>query len=690
MKIYCLSFCLCASVLLACGREVPYIPSGDTPGEVRPDGFQPILLDGSAAGTWEYEDGELSLSVQGAEASWGVCLDRLCKGHFIAEAGADSDTNYGLALVREKGGRPDYDNYVAVSVCMENGYPVIRATDRQNGTDNVLDNTGTILEADLEFRYAIPLSGTYFSVPFKSATGKVRIIRNDISGFFHLYAGVGKEIDGEWHEDWIETAQIKDWGNSGSGWFICPLVRLVTDRSAEITFDDIRFEEFPVSASGPDNGFSITGTDNLVWAGFPGDGIVVNFDERLCPAAASGRKFVFWSEANYVPAWLMNNELLYCYEFCETWSDKVKGCFEPMSDRLLAYADADIVEDNAVRKVVRYHYALVNPDYKAPYDDGTFPEVDEWYTFYPDGICVRRMDYIQNGTPNGRHHELAEPMVISGSSTVPSDHFRSPAFVISNLAGASYSLYPDKSPFGAVSENVPGWDEQIYRARLSDAPDVFCAFASPSRYPDVTPLPISLDLSWHDITYQMSHFPVDKQPYLNARYGDYDKSSATWPSQVSHSSLIGIEATGGCDWTSDYDTDDAGRKYRTYLMLFGISLPDDTAGTDASVRAWLADGTFRNLSGVSVPESRSGFDKREMVLERTGTEECRFEFVPSSGPVRNPVFRIAGWEKAGQVSVTCNGRNLAEGTDCISGVIGGDLVVWLNMTSASAMSVSIE
>lgn len=57
----------------------------------------------------------------------------------------------------------------------------------------------------------------------------------------------------------------------------------------------------------------------------------------------------------------MNNELLYCYEFAETWSDLSKGCFEPMSDRLLAHAKVDIIENNKVRKVVKYHYALVNP-----------------------------------------------------------------------------------------------------------------------------------------------------------------------------------------------------------------------------------------------------------------------------------------------------------------------------------------
>ena len=42
--------------------------------------------------------------MQGAGASWGVCLDKLCSGHFIAEAEADSEVNCGLALVQERTG----------------------------------------------------------------------------------------------------------------------------------------------------------------------------------------------------------------------------------------------------------------------------------------------------------------------------------------------------------------------------------------------------------------------------------------------------------------------------------------------------------------------------------------------------------------------------------------------------------
>ncbi len=69
-----------------------------------------------------------------------------------------------------------------------------------------------------------------------------------------------------------------------------------------------------------------------------GDATVISFNRNIARLLHKNRQFVFWSEANFVPAWHMNNELLYCYEFAETWSDLSKGCFEPMSDRLLAHA----------------------------------------------------------------------------------------------------------------------------------------------------------------------------------------------------------------------------------------------------------------------------------------------------------------------------------------------------------------
>lgn len=684
-----LATCLLSS-LIACTIDDPYMPVNP---EDKPDvpvitEYQPIALTIGANGEFNATESSVKIGLTGKNSTYGVCLPKIAQGHFIAEVTADKTTNFGVAVVQEKNGKPDFSNYTSVSVCIESGMPTVRVLDRQNGIDNVLDNTKKISKNDYSFRYSIPLNGNYFSVPFTSSTGKARIIRNKISGFFHFYVSVGKEINGEFHENWIELAQSKDWAGEGQNYFICPIVRNANEASTEVTYSDIHLDEFVPEDAEPSQEFDVA-QRSFTWAGFPGDATVVSFNPKHCPAAAQNRKFVFWSEANFVPAWHMNNELLYCYEFAETWSDLNKGCFEPMSDRLLAYAKVDILEDNKVRKVIKYHYALVNPDYKAPYPDGMYPEVDEYYTFYADGVGVRRIEYIQKqaGQAYYRYHELSEPMVISGSSSIPSEHVKQPAFSISNLSGNRYDLYPAK-PFDEVNQNVKNWKEQIYTVHLNNAPDAFSVFSYTPERPEVSPLPLENDLTWHDINYQMSHWPVDKQPYLNARNGDYDKSSATWPSQVSHSSLIGVEAKGDISWNSAYQVNADGNKYRAYLMLLGINQPDAVSDIDAYTRGWLYLGNLTNLSGVSFDAGVTGYSKREMVLTKTGTGSCKFTYNPT-GTIKNPVFRIDNWTGSGNVTVKVDGKALVFDDDFLSDKIGDSLVVWLKKTTSTAFSVEI-
>ncbi|MDR0940332.1 MAG: hypothetical protein LBN29_13490 [Mediterranea sp.] len=679
------------SGLVACTLDEPYIPAnpGEDPTPPTVTEYQPIALTTGADGHFEVTGSSVKIGLNGKNSTFGVCLPQLARGHFIAEATADKTLNFGLAIVREKDGKPDFNNYTSVSVCAEAGVPTVRVLDRQEGVDNVLDNTKKISLSDLSFRYAIPLGKGDFSVPFTASTGKARVIRNDISGFFHFYVSVGKEINGAFRENWIELAQSKDWGAPGQRYFICPIARTGADGPAEVNYSDIRFEEFEAGDVPGASGFVVE-RRAFTWAGFPGSATVIGFDPKFCPAADGQRQFVFWSEANFVPAWRMSDELLYGYEFAETWSNLEKGCFEPMSDRLLAYAKVDIVEDNKVRKVVKYHYALINPDYKAPYPNGIYPEVDEYYTLYADGVGVRRIEYIQkqSGQSYFQYHELSEPMVIAGSSTIPSDHVRNPAFSVSNLSGNRYDLYPAK-PFDEVNQHVKNWSEQIYVAHLNDAPDAFSVFSYTPERPEVSPLPIANDLTWHDVNYQMSHWPVDKQPYLNARHGDYDKSTATWPSQVSHSSLIGVEAKGDVAWNTAYQVNPNGDKYRVYLMLLGISQPGAEADIDAYTRSWLYLDSPTDLEGVTYDPNVTGYSKRELVLAmKADASGCRFACNPA-GAIKNPVFRIDGWTGTGRVTLKVDGQLLAPDNDYLSDKIGESLVIWLNKATSSTFSVEI-
>ena len=663
--------------MISCTTEPLYRPNTDPQPEELPkvEGWQELWLDGKGQGVYEVtEDGGVTINLNGRNSAYGVCSDVLCSGHFEAEAKADKNLNYGLAIVKEKDGRPDPDNFVAVSACREDNIIMIRAFDRQKGVLNVLDNTKKIKPQDKEFRYTVPLNNSYFSVPFNGADGRVKILRNNISGFFHLYIGVSKVINGKSYEDWIETAQIHDWNPSGTHFFVCPFARLQDDKRVELNFSDLRFAEFP-SADVPGNSFKAE-RRSFTWAGFPGEAVVVSFDKRFCANSGKDRQFVFWTESNYVPFWHMDNELIYSYEFCETWSRNGKGCYEPMSDRLLAYSNVEILEDNPVRKVVKYHYALVNPDYEAPYLDGSYPEIDEYYTFYPDGIGVRKIHFIQNGQPDKRYHELAEPMVIAGSSTVPQDHFKEPGFVISNLSGGRYQLYPDKSSFDAANANVPKWNEQIYRARLKNSPDPFCVFPN-TIYKNVSDLSPTIDLGWHGTGYEMSHFPVDKQKYLRVNYDDFSKSFSTWHSQVSHTSLIGVEAKQGTDWTSDFRLDSKGRKYRIYQMMLGIVEPDDENSINGFIGSWLSPcvGSAEGMTLATV----QNYDKREITLDCRATSGVRsITFSPDS-KIKNPVFLIREWKGKAPESLQLGETRLVAGTDFITHLESGNLLLWLNI-----------
>lgn len=653
--------------------------------------YQPIALTEGAEGSFTKTESSVSIKVDSKKSIYGVCLPKVAGGHFIAEVTSDKQTDFGLAIVQEKNGKPDFENFTSVSVCLEAGVPTARVIDRQYGVDNVLDNTNTVKYADREFRYSIPFTGKYFSVPFKESTGKARIIRNEISGFFHFYISVGKEINGKFHENWIELAQSKDWGGMSQKYFICPIVRTVNSKGTEVKFADIRLEEFASDDVVVSQNFDVQ-TRNFTWAGFPGKATVLTFNPKHCPAAENNREFVFWSEANYVPAWRMNNELLYCYEFAETWSGLAKGCFEPMSDRLLAYAKVDVLENNKVRKVIKYHYALVNPDYKAPYAGGFYPEVDEYYTFYADGVGVRRIEYTQKEEGRSefkwRYHELSEPMVISGSSTLPSEHLREPALSITNLSGGRYDVYPEK-PFFEVNRDVKTWEEQIYTAHLVDSPDAFAVFSYSPERPEVSPLPIENDLTWHDIGYQMSHWPVDKQPYLAARDGDFDKSNATWKSNVSHTSLIGVEAKGGLDWNSDFQLRENGEKFRAYLMLLGINTPDEESDISSYTRAWLHHGNFSDMVGVTYDAKVTGYSKREVVLSSIGGNTFKFKYTPT-GTIKNPTFRIDDWGGNTDVSLTINGKKMSFDEDYLCDKVNGSLILWIKILTSSPIVVEVS
>lgn len=109
--------------------------------------------------------------------------------------------------------------------------------------------------------------------------------------------------------------------------------------------------------------------------------VVVRFDQY-------DYRLVFWRGTNYVPLWVNERRVWITH-----------GCVErpnasPKWDKLCKYSFASVIESNDARVVVRWRYALVNKDGKLVNTDPMTnwnDWVDEYYTIYPDAVCVRRM-----------------------------------------------------------------------------------------------------------------------------------------------------------------------------------------------------------------------------------------------------------------------------------------------------------
>ncbi|QHT62317.1 hypothetical protein GXP70_21610 [Paenibacillus lycopersici] len=568
-------------------------------------------LQGAKGGRWSEAEGMFKVACKEPETLFAVTEGDPIHGHFVAELAFRADRHVGLALIREIDGQPDVSNFTAVCIGEDEpgGNIVVRVEDCQHGVRNVRDATGTLSEEEKRRRYATVLNGSY-SVPFKETANRLRIFRDDAAGMFHFYYAVRLEINGVWHDDWMELCPSKDWLPPGTAFFAAAIAAGCENAQDEIEIVSLERRQTPSGDRDDRNtGFAVTKRE-YHWSGAMGQALVVTFDER-CSYADRDVKFVFWDQMNHVPAWHMNNQFLYTYEFVESWAPETeKGCFEPMSDRLNAFNAVEVLEDNAVRKVIRWRYLLTNPDYKVwpDMDVGTQqPEVEERYTIYPDGTGTRHIRYAPKLDMEFRNwHELEESIVIAGTTSLPADHIHEIPLTMLNLSGAvkqyDRAWYDENVKTGGKEifqqggdrAEIEGWEEMIQVAHFTGgAPDAFIVFANDPKFTDACPpYRATTDISWHSYIYQMSHWPVNKEPYEEAF-----KSGTTWPGQVSHSSVAGVEAWNDIAWDDGYKVDANGRRYREWVALFGIETPFTHDRIAAKTRSWLYPGHVRVIGG---------------------------------------------------------------------------------------------
>ena len=649
----------------------------------------------------------------------GLFHTKRLKGNFEIEATFRDLMNGGLGLISTKGDTPDSRNYLAV-VFEKNskGEYVFRVQDMQQGKPDVFDSTGELarsyekgplkklydngglmnmsseqapneqreIEELVNDRYHHVLNRGY-SVSFDKSNGRIKIVRNSLSSTFHLYYGVTKSFGKKKYDGWIEFAPVKDWMGKNSEWL--PGLYVARDsQSKPVKIECSRFTTRKVRKEDikKDNGqFAVT-RRQYTWSGFDGEAVVVSFDKSF-PFLDEGIKFVFWERANYVPVWHLSNQLQFCYEFVETWDKNGIGCYEPMSDRLGVASRVKILEDNPVRKQIKWNYTLLNPDYETP-DNGIgkqLPEAEEIYTFYPDGRIIRHITYMPKlDGSHRRWNELCEFIVIAGNRFNPREKLASPALTVVNESGTEMSFFPGRPSDLSDSED---WKQIMASAHFRDKPDAFVAFSNAKDTRDTNPgLSVRANVSWHGTGYRMTHWPVGVEPYLSK-----DKTPGSFRSQVAHTSLLGIGAHRGAKWKDKYSQDSRGRRKRDWAALLSLTSPGDLNEGRRQTNGWLYPGTLSTAETQQLRLVKVDRQLGEVVLKADRSVKG-VSFVWNvhlkSSHIYKPCFRIIG-ELPSQPVVRCNGQKLMPERDFRTHKSGSDLLLWLNIVSSEALRIEI-
>lgn len=389
--------------------------------------------------------------------------------------------------------------------------------------------------------------------------------------------------------------------------------------------------------------------------------IVVQFDE-------SPVRVVFWRGTRYGPAWVMENGLWMGDQSIENFNNR-DGCIEHMLDPRCRFSHVRIVENTDARVVVHWRYCPTSANGRHSQVDpitGWEDWVDEYYTFYPDQVGIRKV--IQH--TRGRSLWPEEVIGLCHPGQRPEDVVELSAMTLVNLKGQSHTYtWAEKTPkvreggrylhFGEGPEERP----VILKVNLKSKYRPFQIFETSCR----------ISIFAHEHRKGFSHFP-----WWNH-----------WP-------VAQIPSDGRYCQAAD--------RASHFSLAWGGPPPHKGEG-DFYWWAWMYGATTRPAEDL-VPLARSWLMPPEVVVEEGAaashydpTQRCTIltgRDPGSSGDVRirveataespmvNPAFVVENWGQR-KAALRMDAKDIPQGKDFRWGLIRRvnryDLVVWIRATS---------
>lgn len=416
--------------------------------------------------------------------------------------------------------------------------------------------------------------------------------------------------------------------------------------------------------------------------------IVVRFENNAT-------RLVFWRGTSYVPAWVTENGIWYTNEFYENQREGMPTSAEPMADKQARFSSVKILESTPARVVVQWRYAPVSVHYEPVFVDpltGWGDWVEETYTVYPDGVCIRKIQtfsyspYVVPGQGPGEinFRQFHESIVINPPGTRPEDNIKADALTIGNMRGEAHTYNWEKEPPGEKAT----FDAETLKVmhRISDADTHLHKWltkpangnihlvnlkAKFSPFVIVDPRHVAIDCYAGEIIRDRSmfpwwnHWPVSQQIRSNGRW-------AVAPDRVSHSSLTHIQS-----WEPHEERPDG----LTMVMLNGLTQSGVTDLVPLA-KSWLnappaGTGVYDRLEGAYV------FAHKKDSSSLTATIDAS-----ENSPLHHPALVIRNWN-ASTARVQINGKNAEFRSGIVNRLDGEDLVIWLPIQSTQPVKIQI-
>jgi Concanavalin A-like lectin/glucanases superfamily len=402
----------------------------------------------------------------------------------------------------------------------------------------------------------------------------------------------------------------------------------------------------------------------------PDSDVVVQFDNAPI-------QLVFWQGANYVPAWVTENDRWYTDEFMEVYGNPRcpdgEDC-EPMSDKQERYSHVRILENTPARAVIHWRYALSEVEKYDIADSATIRDwgdwADEYWTVYPDGIAVRK-SVLWSKAAGRDKTEFQESIILIPPGETPEDNLNFNALTFANLKGesATYRWQPKTTqglalPRGPVSFSEPS-DAVIQWVNLKSEWKPFqVAWGNNVKFTAYNSEYSISSFEW------WNHWPVAQiassgRPALAAdRPGHTSVSHIYWPI---------------------YDKDE---QRVTKILLDGLTR--SAAAELAPIAAsWRNPAQLELEKGTNVPYDPA---QRAYVFPATAVRILRMTLhaTPAS-PVVDPAFVVPGWQGHAEMRVVRGADSKVHARlGYVTNFADSSLVVYLPLTATGDLVLELR